>query len=116
MPIAINIIFLERRTVKGNRGDGTVILFYPIIDENRRFAIFVTYVKSFTCAENKFTLAAMVTSDIASIYGGPLSFVATLGDKNRGENSEQQFAFLFLCSVLDRLTPAVKRRFGATDR
>jgi hypothetical protein len=31
-------------------------LFYPIIAENRRFAIFVTYVKSVTCAENKITV------------------------------------------------------------
>jgi hypothetical protein len=41
----------------------TVILFYPIIDENRRCAIFVTYVKSVTCAENKFILQSDIPDE-----------------------------------------------------
>jgi hypothetical protein len=36
----------------------TVNLFDPKIADNRRFAIFLTHVKSVTCAENKFTLSS----------------------------------------------------------
>jgi hypothetical protein len=34
----------------------TVILFYPIIADNKRFAIFLTHVKSVACAKKKITV------------------------------------------------------------
>jgi hypothetical protein len=46
----------ERPAGKNYWAGNAVILFYPIIADNKRFAIFLTHVKSVACAKSTFTL------------------------------------------------------------
>ncbi len=90
--------YLKKLTV--NYGlDGTVILFNPIIADNRRLAIFLTHVKSAACAKNKFILDWMELFNQGSIVvfewkneqNWPFGFATGNAEELTGYSREEQF-------------------------